>query len=264
MRRSPTEPLIVTDDRRLTAGEFLAQAQALTDRLPPAAYLINLCGDRHAFSVAFAAALISGRTNLLPGNRLAETVRSLIDAYPDCVAVSEEVIEGLECPQVQVGDCLNVRERIDSIPAIPGEQVAAVVFTSGSTGTASAIAKPWRTFHDSSRVNVTETGLDRDRICAVATVPPQHMWGLETSVLAPWFSSMVMADGQPFFAADVIAALEKLDRPRALISTPVHLRALIESGHAMPQVDLVLSATAPLSRRLAKRLEHDTGGRVIE
>lgn len=264
MRRSPGDPLIAADGRIITVGEFLAQAEALANQLPPAACLINLCRGRYAFSVAFAAVLMAGRTSLLPANRLQGTVRSLIDRYPDCAAISEDVIDGLECPLIQPGEAMAVRRRVDTIPEIAADHPAAIVFTSGSTGTASAVTKPWRTFHDSSRVNVARTGLADAPFHAVATVPAQHMWGLETSVLGPWFAPVVMADGQPFYAADVIDFLERLDAPRALISTPVHLRALVESGRTLPKLELILSATAPLSPKLAARLEHETGARVTE
>lgn len=264
MHRSPDEPLIASSGRIVTVAEFIAQAETLADQLPPAAYLVNLCHGRYAFSVAFAAALIAGRTSLLPANRLATTVDGLIEQYPDSAVISEDPLDGLECPQIRPGEAMAVRGHAGTVPEIPADHLAAVVFTSGSTGKASAVAKPWRTFHDSSRVNVVRMGLADAPFHAVATVPAQHMWGLETSVLGPWFAPVVMADGQPFFAADVSDALERLEKPRALISTPVHLRALVESGRALPGLDLILSATAPLSPDLAARLERETGARVTE
>ncbi|MBK7904487.1 MAG: hypothetical protein IPJ97_17350 [Proteobacteria bacterium] len=36
-----------------------------------------------------------------------------------------------------------------------------------------------------------------------------------------------------------------------LVSTPVHIRALLESGVAIPETSAVVSATAPLSAELA-------------
>ena len=41
-----------------------------------------------------------------------------------------------------------------------------------------------------------------------------------------------------------MAALERLPRPRALVTTPFHLKTLLASGVALPAVELVLSATA--------------------
>ena len=46
-----------------------------------------------------------------------------------------------------------------------------------------------------------------------------------------------------------------MPRPRLLVSTPVHLRALLASGIALPPVDLIVSATAPLAQQLAAEAE---------
>src|SRR5262249_32949133 len=46
--------------------------------------------------------------------------------------------------------------------------------------------------------------------------------------------------------------------------TPVHLRTLLAAGVDLPTVDLVLSATAPLSQNLAREVEHRFGTRLLE
>ena len=43
--------------------------------------------------------------------------------------------------------------------------------------------------------------------------------------------------------------------PRVLVSSPVHLRALLDAGLALPEITRVLSATAPLSTPLALEIE---------
>jgi acyl-coenzyme A synthetase/AMP-(fatty) acid ligase len=146
---------------------------------------------------------------------------------------------------------------------VPEDQLAAVVFTSGSTGSASRIEKTWRTLHDSTRVNLAELAPPAGAT-VIATVPAQHMWGLETSVLAPWFGDLTVASSHPFFVDDIRRELEAIPAPRALVSTPVHLRALIESGIELPRVDRVYSATAPLSRALARRVESAAGCDLLE
>jgi acyl-coenzyme A synthetase/AMP-(fatty) acid ligase len=49
-----------------------------------------------------------------------------------------------------------------------------------------------------------------------------------------------------------------------LISTPVHLRALLAAEIPLPEADLVVSATAPLSRQLAQEVESRFGTRLLE
>jgi acyl-coenzyme A synthetase/AMP-(fatty) acid ligase len=44
-------------------------------------------------------------------------------------------------------------------------------------------------------------------------------------------------------------------QPRVLVTTPVHLRALLASEIELPPMDLVVSATAPLTQELAREVE---------
>ena len=98
----------------------------------------------------------------------------------------------------------------------------------------------------------------------VATVPPQHMYGLEFSVLLPLFGHASVCASKPFFAADIAASLQQLPEPRILVTTPVHLRALLDSGHPLPRISGIVSATAPLSRELALAAEARYGAPVQE
>lgn len=261
--RSLEELVMLHDGEPVSVGQFLARAQALAQDIPAGSPVINLCQDRHAFSVTFAAAIINGGCNLLPANRLKATVDNLVDAFEGAVAVADQPLEGFtgRCldPTAAMADQGLAREA----PRIPSEQLAAVVFTSGSTGQSSRIEKSWRTLHDSSLINLAE--LDPPRGARLlATVPPQHMWGLETSVLIPWFGSVTVASAHPFFVADICRELEAMQAPRVLVSTPVHLRALAESGVELPAIEGVYSATAPLSTSLAQTIERRTGAHLTE
>jgi len=89
----------------------------------------------------------------------------------------------------------------------------------------------------------------------VATVPPQHMYGMELSVLLPLLGPAGLHASRPFFPEDVARALAETPAPRLLATTPVHLRALVESGVALPPLCGIVSATAPLSPELAAAAE---------
>ncbi|MDZ7789075.1 MAG: AMP-binding protein [Xanthomonadales bacterium] len=247
----------------ISVGRFIAQADALSRRLPAGVPVINLCQDRHAFSVAFAASVMAGGCNLLPANRLEATVDDLLDAFEGAVIVAECALEGFKGTIIDPAEALSTTGRAAATPHIRADQLAAVVFTSGSTGGGSRIDKTWRTLHDSSLLNLAQ--LDPPRGArALATVPPQHMWGLETSVLMPLFGPLTVNSAHPFFVADICRELERIEPPRVLVSTPVHLRALVESGVELPDIETVYSATAPLSRSLARRIEKSTGAKVVE
>jgi acyl-coenzyme A synthetase/AMP-(fatty) acid ligase len=58
--------------------------------------------------------------------------------------------------------------------------------------------------------------------------------------------------------------LEKTPRPRGLVTTPIHLRLLLAEGIALPALDFMLSATAPLSPQLAMEAEVQFGAPLHE
>jgi acyl-coenzyme A synthetase/AMP-(fatty) acid ligase len=89
----------------------------------------------------------------------------------------------------------------------------------------------------------------------LATVPPQHMYGLESTVLMALQGALVLDAGRLFFPADVCTALEAAPRPRALVTTPIHLRALLDGAAELPALDFLLCATAPLAPQLATEAE---------
>jgi acyl-coenzyme A synthetase/AMP-(fatty) acid ligase len=98
----------------------------------------------------------------------------------------------------------------------------------------------------------------------VGTVPPQHMYGFESTVLIVMQSAGAMVAGQSFYPADICNALAAMPRPRALVSTPVHLRSVLGAGIDIPPADLVVCATAPLSPALAEELEARFGAPLLE
>jgi len=69
---------------------------------------------------------------------------------------------------------------------------------------------------------------------------------------------------RPFYPADIGSAVADAPEPRALISTPVHLRTLLAAGIELPPVDLIVSATAPLDRELAREVESRFRTHLIE
>lgn len=271
MNHLPLSPLpldaVVTIDRGepLELARFLAHAEALAERLPKGGPVINLCQGRQAFSVTFAATILAGGCNLLPANRLKGTIDELCASFPGAVVVADQAqtMTGFTGPLLDPASALVGASRATTIPAVPADQLAAVVFTSGSSGPASRILKTWRCLHDSSLINLAELEPPQHSTL-IATVPPQHMWGLEMSVLLPWFGPVAVVSSHPFFVADICRELESVEQPRVLVSTPVHLRALVESGLRLPEIERIYCATAPLSSRLARRIEQMTGADLIE
>jgi acyl-coenzyme A synthetase/AMP-(fatty) acid ligase len=143
-----------------------------------------------------------------------------------------------------------------AVPEIPATQLAAIVFTSGSTGTPLPYKKTWGRLVHCVRAGAPRLGLLDGRSHAlVGTVPAQHMYGFESTVLLALASGNAFCAERPFYPADIAATMASVPRPRTLVTTPVHLRTLMTSEIGLPPIDLVVSATAPLEQELARAVE---------
>jgi acyl-coenzyme A synthetase/AMP-(fatty) acid ligase len=151
---------------------------------------------------------------------------------------------------------------------IPADMTVMIGYTSGSTGQPKTFPKLWRTVNGSNARNaqsIRAAIADRtSTVWVLATVPPQHMYGMEMSVLLPLAGDMAVHAGRPLFPADIAAALAEIPRPRVLVSTPVHLRAIVGSDQQFPEVDVIVSATAPLDQPLAAAVTAKLGGELVE
>jgi acyl-coenzyme A synthetase/AMP-(fatty) acid ligase len=61
--------------------------------------------------------------------------------------------------------------------------------------------------------------------------------------------------GRPFFPEDIRQALLAMPGKRVLVTTPIHLRACVASRLEWPELDMIISATAPLDVALAEQVE---------
>src|SRR5699024_5066851 len=231
----------------VTAGVFLAHVAQVAKQLPRACHVINLCDDRYAFLVAFCAALTQGQTNLLPPSRAPQAVTDIMAAHPGCYTVGEQHLSVAPPGHVYLPSLHATPAATDVMPHIAADHVAAIGYTSGSTGRPQASVKTWGSYAASSggNLNMLRRHLD-EPFQVLATVPPQHMYGMEFSVLLPLFGNIGVHAGRPLLPADVARALDELPSPRVLVTTPVHLRALRLHRH--------LRAGAPPGRR--GRLPH--------
>lgn len=247
--RGPDETLAFGAAGPVRVAPFVEHARRLARRLPDHRYVINLLTDRYQYLLGFCAATLAGQCTLMPPNRLPRTVERLKREYPDCHVLGEDA-QPIDCPPCPAGTALH------GMPEIAADQLCAIAFTSGSTGSPKANAKYWRTLRAGSKGNA-HLLLDRSvlQLNLLATVPPQHMWGMEMSILLPLFARTAVSHRTPFFPQDIADALEALPVPRALISSPVHLEALIKSGIPLAEVSGIFTATAPLSADLASALE---------
>ena len=249
----------------VTRRQFLAEVQQLARVLPPAQYLINMCGDRYRFSVGLAAAIVSDKISLLPSTHTPETLRQMRVFAPDVFCLTDNADGDSELPQCIYPDNLSAGDVTLAVPHIPEQQCIALVFTSGSTGMPQPHAKTWRALVASVQAEAERFAWPTEPPChLLGTVPPQHMYGLESTVLIAWQNGQVISHAQPFYPADICAALEALPMPRVLVSSPLHLRALLDSQLPLPKLTGVISATAPLDRSLAQVIEASCAAPLLE
>lgn len=242
------------DQRPVSARQFLSDAYQVAESLPAGRNVLNLCADRYRFAVGLAACIISARVSLLPSTHTPEMVRQMRRIAPDVFCIVDQDASGVDLPIVRYPDQTPTSDADRVIPDIDCEQLIAQVFTSGTTGLPEPHLKRWGGLVRNVRAEAQRLSMNGDH-AVLATVPAQHMYGLESTVLMPLQSGGALHCARPFYPADICAALAALPRPRLLVTTPYHLRALLAGSAVLPAADLLLSATAPLSCDLAAEAE---------
>jgi acyl-coenzyme A synthetase/AMP-(fatty) acid ligase len=264
---SPADTIAWHNGRAVSTAEFLRDVHAVAARLPLDQYAINLCEDRYWFLVGFAALLVNNQTSLLPPNRAGRVIDEIAADYRNTFCLCNSSQPGIGIPQYRIDDMApRDSSRGHAIPQIPGRHLAAIVFTSGSTGKPRPNKKYWQDLVTGARMKQKRFGfgVGGNKHTIIATVPPQHMYGLETSILNPLLSGVSVYTSKTFFPADVHAALQAVSTPRVLITTPVHLKSCLAAGLEWPGIDFIISATAPLDQALAMQAETAFSCPVLE
>ena len=229
------------------AGEFEAAAHALAARLPRKPYVVNLCEDRYAFTVAFAAALIAGQTTLLPPSRAPQAVRDSCEGR-DCLYVDG-------CRRVQPGTTSAPETHSRSIRPTSPRSSSPRAAPAGRCRTRKPGARWWRARARSPRASA-RSGSDRRHGAAAAHVRPR-------------------SDGDAAVAerpGDALAAgrccrptsarrWRDAAAPRWLMTSPLHLRACVAARQPLPGLAGVLSSTMPLDVAARRRTPSGCGAR---
>jgi acyl-coenzyme A synthetase/AMP-(fatty) acid ligase len=262
---------ITASGRRIGYQQYRRDVLNLAARIPEdARFALNLCKDRYHFLVAFHAVALKGQTSLLPPNEALGTQRELFQQYDNCYIVCDESqATDLDALILQVklpgGD-----SGIDALaPGIDVEanHLAAILFTSGTSGKPFAVRKRWGDLQAVVQLTAAVFGLDRSGgRHLVATVPPQHMFGLEVTIMLPLTCGTKFISSRPFFPEDIRQALNSAPGRTILVTTPMHLKFCVDSDLDWRSCgcDLILCSTAPLSEGLAASAEKQFGAPVKE
>jgi acyl-coenzyme A synthetase/AMP-(fatty) acid ligase len=265
LARDLDDIIAISRGQRISCRTFLGQVQALAESLPDTPVAINLCEDRYAFMLGFFAAIVRGQCNLLLPSHQPGVVREAMQKSTDRYVLHDGRFSEIDGLDFDLRPTVTMQCFSSDIPMIDDSQLAAVVHTSGSTGDTTQIPKYWRTLRVGAELNRAYLLKDPEkRAGLVATVPPGHMYGLETSILLPLFSNTQVYSGNSLFPGDIRAALEQMPGERILVSTPMHLRAIVRSQLPFLSVSRVVSATAPLTQDAAQAVEQLFSAEVLE
>jgi len=249
-----------------TAGRWCAAVLRLAEALPQTRHAIDRCEDPARFTLGAAAALVAGKTLILPPSRGSDSQPQLRERYPDaCTLVDAPGPD--DAGAIVVGDVGGAHDTSWPPPAIAPDHTAAILFTSGSTGTPTAQSKTWSAFVRGAQTFAGSFGPLPPNAAIVGTVAPQHMFGFETTVMAPWQNGVPLAPSRPLFQADLAVLLESLQRAARrvwLMTTPLHLRAFHAGLTVAPPLDRIIVSTMPLSVELAREVERDWNVAVRE
>lgn len=240
---------------------LLRDVAAAANALPEASHVLNLCADRYRFAVTLLAAIARGQTTLLPPTTTPNVIQSLRGFAPAAYYIADDAETRVELPRFEFPDVPEAAPW-SAVPEIPAERQVACVFTSGSTGEPQPNFKTWGGLVTDVRAEGERFGVGPG-VAVLGTVPPQHMFGFESTVLLPLVCGAVLTGERLYFPGAINTAIEALPAPRVLFTTPFHLRAWLGASEPA-RVETIVSATAPLSAELARETEARTGAELYE
>ncbi len=244
--------------REVRVDEFAADVCLVAQSLPAAQHLINMAVDRYRFTVLIFAAAVAGKDILLPGSRDASAIDRLVHDNPGSTIIHDGSgsLPGAAIRWEIAGNGRCAAPNLDGRAGI-------TVFTSGSTGEARSHQKNWQLLDSFRHVHAGLLGLQRPHTL-IATVPSWHMYGFEWALMLPTVAPVTLYCGNTFYPGDVIKLLDQHTPNSILVSTPVHLRALLSVRAASVQVATTLCATAPIDHYFAREIETHLTSQLLE
>ncbi len=237
---------------KLLESQLKPQLEPLSDNVETSAKIINLCEDRYHFLVTFTASMLAGRITIMPANRSEGELTRLTSNNNDVKLIDDTEISGI-CLSDNASSADDLSWNISSVPS---SMIVAELYTSGSTGMPVAHQKTWGQLVSGAQQVCARFELNQDsQTSIIATVPPQHMFGFEMSIILPLVCGVFIHHDQPFYPLDIQRAVSEMTPPRILVTTPTHLKACVTLTKDWQDIEKVISATSPLSEELASQVE---------
>jgi acyl-coenzyme A synthetase/AMP-(fatty) acid ligase len=276
----------ILDQRAISGGahdwnwrQIHTAAAQLAATLDAGGTVCNLCHTRAGFLVTWLACARRGCMQVLPPSSGQADLIAILDAAPAPTIVVDDAAL-LQPAWASHARCLvwayQPAAASKSTPhlawAPDWDAPALSLYTSGSTGAPEQQVKTLGQLVRGAQILATRLdehlGAGNKALAAVDTivcsVPQQHMFGLESSVMLPLVRGIAVMERRPLLPLDVRAAMEGAGGMAMWVATPLHLRALAQARQALPHCAAALVSTMPLAPALAAQVEALIEAPVIE
>ncbi len=260
----PDNPFILSGATYGDVYRMAASLKADFDQLEPKPTTVCLCTENKAvMAAALLASLSGGPLLVLPFSYSANILEEIHQSVTFHAAILDQeraLPEGVKAMLPKAAGRPSPI-RFPSRDVQPDGEFLRL-YTGGSTGKPRAWSKTVKNlfseafFHSD---NLSVSGRDR----LVATVPPNHIYGLLFSVLVPLVSSAGVVGSTPVFPHEISAAIES-DQASILIGIPMHYRVL--NGCPLPRgsLRLALSSAGMLDPEDGRYFHQQTGVGIRE
>jgi acyl-CoA synthetase (AMP-forming)/AMP-acid ligase II len=267
-------PAVIQSRTTWTWRQVHETALALSLRLSGVDAVCNLCASRLGFLVTCLAAWRARCLLVLPPSGGNADIAAVLNASALTLVVGDS--EAL--PELWRNDHGYLRLAPEWKPATTTsddlawqpswDDIAVRFYTSGSTGAPEPQPKTLR--HLARGALVLGARLEGELDVGlgsiegiVSSVPQQHMFGFECSLMLPLVHAIPVLDRRPLLPADVLAAFAATPRA-AWIATPLHLRSLVQAAAEGPRCSVIVTSTMPLGEAVARRSEQLCAAPVLE
>ena len=262
MRRQG-DALCFSESGLVTWGQFAADVAELRPRIAAASHVCNALSDRFDFKVGLAAAMLNGQTTVLPNAAAFEAVGGALDgADMPLILGGAPQHDDLGWRIADIGSSEASIDPSEMVRELEASSTPIHVFTSGTTKRPQRHLKNWKTLSGGAEITAAllqRMGATPARSALLGTTPHQHMYGLEATVFGALSFGFCTHRGNLFFPADlediVVTARKHGIEELILISSPAHLKFLEAALLEAPLIKGIISATAPLPKAQAARLE---------
>jgi len=253
-RFSDKHAFALCGDETIDLSRFAADLSSLTQQLERCrGDVLISCKRRYAFSVALLATWQAGRRAILPPNMHPHTLQHIVD----CHNVTTELNDGF-LMTLDKSECNFEKSFLEL--SFEAQDEALIIYTSGSSGEPKAIKKTiGNLYSEGLAIQATLPVLSTP---LVASVLPNHLYGLTFSIILPWVLGVPIIDECPLHAEEVLVMMQVV-KADLLITVPVHLSAMLKQELACAP-KRVISSAGRLDVAVAKQWHERFGYEIFE